>query len=98
MKPDDIKESDAMELLIISPDETVFNGKVKAISLNNDLGPFDVIPYHETFISIVQQQLVIYPVGGQKREIKVDKGIIRIHKNQVQIFLGLNTEMTLDRS
>lgn len=95
MDPDEIK-NDYLDLTIVSPEDTVFAGKVKVISLKNELGPFDIIPYHETFISLISEKLVIYPLDGPRKEIMVDKGVVRVFKNNVQIYLGLNTEKLLE--
>lgn len=91
MDPTEIKDSDAMEVTIVTPEQIVFHGKVKVLSLSNKLGPFDVMPYHETFISLIDEKLTIYPLDGAKQELEVDKGVLRVHKNMVDIFLGLDT-------
>lgn len=94
MDPKDIKDADALLVMVVSPETTVFSGKVKALTLTNELGSFDVIPYHETFISLLKERITLFLIDNSKKEIEVDSGVIRVYKNNVDIFLGLDTEST----
>lgn len=92
MDPKEIKDSDEMLVMIVNPEITVFSGKVRALTLTNELGSFDVIPYHETFISLVKEKITLYLADNTIKEMPVDNGIIRVYKNNVDIYLGLNTD------
>jgi len=67
-----------------------FKDKVKAVTSYNEKGPFDVLPEHENFISLINQHLVIHTMDGKENEIKVDNAVIKVYKNEVHIFLGLS--------
>lgn len=67
----------------------LFDGRVYAISSTNDIGPFDVLPLHANFVSVIQNFLIITLVDGSKKHIQVDKGLIRVRENKADIFLGI---------
>ena len=67
----------------------VFNDRVKAVSSYNDRGIFDVLPEHENFISLIKQNIIIHKNNNQKEEIKIDNGVMRVYKNNVNIYIGI---------
>jgi len=76
---------------ISSPDTTYFLGEAKAISMLNDNGPFDVLPGHENFISIIKKNITIYDLSKQKKEIPIVSAVIKVFQNKVDIFIGVET-------
>lgn len=74
-----------------SPEKIFFEGEVKAISSFNESGRFDVLPQHANFISIIREFLIIYDKAGAKQEIKIDRGVLKVTANKVQVFLGIET-------
>ena len=66
-----------------------FNDNVRAITSFNEKGIFDVLPQHENFISVVKDKIIIHTKDGQDKEMKIDNGVLKVHENEVHIFLGL---------
>ena len=66
-----------------------FNDNVRAITSFNEKGIFDVLPQHENFISVVKDKVIIHTKDGQDKEMKIDNGVLKVHENEVHIFLGL---------
>ncbi len=71
------------------PEKLLYEGDVSALSSVNERGPFDVLPMHENFISIIGQKLVLTLKNGEIKEFPVDKGVMRTYKNNVDVFLGI---------
>lgn len=69
--------------------ESLFEGEVKAVSSFNEIGPFDILPQHANFISLIQKALVIHQIGGTRNEIKFDVAILRIVENKAEVYLGI---------
>lgn len=88
---EDLLKRDKLYVTIKSPDKTVFSGEAVAVSSVNDVGPFDVLPRHENFISILAKKVVIFQEKNNKQELTIEKGIIKARQNRVQIFLGIET-------
>lgn len=76
--------------------ETVlFEGEVDRISSYNEVGRFDVFPMHANFISIIQQELVLFKGHEKVKEIKIQQAILKIKQDNAKIFLGIES-LTLD--
>lgn len=79
----------------------VFSGLVRAISSFNEKGPFDVLPYHTNFISIIRDEVVLYKTDGQEEKIPVDIGVLLVRDNNVEAYLGVtfsNTRLSIAKS
>ena len=78
-------------VMVRSRDKTFFNNRVKAISSFNEKGPFDILPQHANFISIIKDSVILHKETGEKEEIKIDGGVVRVFENHVNIFIGVFT-------
>ncbi len=84
-------DSDKISLIIKTREKVVFEGNVKAISSFNQVGPFDVLPAHANFISLIEKSIILHNPDGTKREIKIDIALMRVVENKVEIYLGIKT-------
>ena len=82
---------DKISLIIKTREKVIFEGNVKAISSFNQVGPFDVLPAHANFISLIEKALILHNTDGTKREIKLDIALMRVVENKVEIFLGIKS-------
>ena len=64
-----------------------FQGDVFALSSYNEKGLFDILPYHENFISLVKEKIVLHDKGEQK-EMKINTGLLKANGNKVNVYLG----------
>lgn len=81
-----------LNLFIISPEATLFEGEVEAITSINNKGTFDVLPLHENFITIIKDKVVIHhKIGGEKKDLTLNSGIIKVSQNRVNVFVGIET-------
>ena len=67
----------------------LFSGTVKAVSSYNDKGPFDILAEHENFISLIKQKIVIHKNDNKTEEFKIDNGVLRVYKNEVNVYIGI---------
>ncbi len=63
---------------VMSPQETFFEGQAQSVSSVNSSGPFDVIPEHANFITIIENQDIIV--------IKPDHQALKFHFTQAIIY------------
>jgi F0F1-type ATP synthase epsilon subunit len=80
---------DAFFLLVRSRDKIIYQGEASSVSSVNERGKFDILPQHSNFISLVKDYLIIRGKDGKSTEIKIDNGIIRVHKDKVDIYIGI---------
>ncbi|RJR15957.1 hypothetical protein C4579_01145 [Candidatus Microgenomates bacterium] len=78
-----------LNLTVMSKTGMLFNGEVHSITALNKSGAFDVLPDHENFISIITEDMQIVGVDGRKQLIPVRLGLMKVTRNQVQVFLDL---------
>ena len=59
------------KLLLVIRDRTtlLFQGEVMAVSSFNDKGPFDILPQHANFISIIKKHVVLHLAKKQEKRI-----------------------------
>ncbi len=80
---------DKVNLLVKDREKVVFDGDVKSISSVNKKGPFDVLPIHGNFISIIKQKLTIHKLDGTDQEFYLDNGVMKVKENRVEVYLGV---------
>lgn len=80
-----------LSVTIINAEKTIYEGSARAVSSTNEQGPFDVLPMHTNFISIIKDFLIIHQTTGEKKEMKIEGGVLRAFENRIQVFLGIET-------
>ena len=74
---------------VYSPFKTYFNDEAYSISALNNTGPFDILPQHHNFMTLLNPcELVIDRAGGAIR-IRITRGIMRVKKDEVIVFLDV---------
>ena len=77
-----------IHLTIKNRETTLFEGDTTGVSSINDVGPFDILPMHENFISLIRDKIVIRN-KQEAKELKIESGLLKVNNNRVDIFLGL---------
>lgn len=65
-----------------------FNGRVKAISCQNNLGDFDILPGHINFITLIFKKITIHSWNKEKIIHEFSRGVLEVSENKVNVFLG----------
>lgn len=77
-----------IHLTIKNRENTLFEADTSGVSSINDVGPFDILPMHENFISLIKDKIIIHNKREQK-EMKIEGGLLKVNNNKVDIYLGL---------
>jgi hypothetical protein len=86
------KASDAltMKVKVYSPFRNYYDSTAFSISAENATGPFDILPRHHNFISLLSAcDLVIRPAVGSDQKIVISGGIMHVKADQVIVFLDV---------
>jgi hypothetical protein len=83
-------QRDILQVEIRDPDKILFSGQANIVSSKNSIGPFDILPQHENFISL-SDKITIYLDKHQKQEIQNTSAIVKAKLNKVNIFLGISS-------
>ena len=79
-----------MSVRVSSPFRTYFDGMVFSISGENDTGPFDILPKHHNFISLLKAStLTIRTENGEVQKIDISGGLMHVKADKVVVFLDI---------
>lgn len=79
-----------IDICIKTAESTLFQGQALSLSSVNDTGPFDILGFHENFISLIQKRIVITKENGETVVFPIpSKGILHIESNKATVFLGV---------
>lgn len=81
-----VKEIPHFKVKIFSPYQTYYEGEATSLSAVNRTGPFDILPGHINFFSLLTGGQVILNTGFQLLEFQVARGILRVSGDQVTLF------------
>ncbi len=78
---------DILRVKVWSPFRIYFDGEATSISGVNATGPFDVLPRHRNFITLLQaSDLALGSRDGPLR-IRISGGVMQVHNDTVTVFL-----------
>jgi F0F1-type ATP synthase epsilon subunit len=77
-------------LKVYSPFRVYFEGYVLSISAKNDTGPFDILPSHHNFLTLLSPcDLIIRQQDLEDIKIKITRGIMQVKPDYVVVFLDV---------
>jgi len=66
-----------------------YKGEAKAVSSENKLGRFDILPGHANFITLIFNNIIIHTPDKNKITYQFKRGVLETSEDKVRIFLGL---------
>jgi F0F1-type ATP synthase epsilon subunit len=78
-----------LTLVVKNRQNVVFQSPAYALSSENEIGSFDVLPEHANFISLIRKHIVIHRLGAPDFEIPISAGIMKVWKDQVNVYLDI---------
>jgi len=78
-----------LHVVIREREGVLFEGDAWAISSVNDVGPFDILAYHSNFVSPLNEKVVVHIDRSTHKEFEVNKGVMRVEENRVEVFVGI---------
>lgn len=80
----------SMRVKVHSPFRDYYDSQAFSISAENATGPFDILPKHHNFISLLSPcELMIRTVDKGDERIKISGGIMHVKADQVIVFLDV---------
>jgi F0F1-type ATP synthase epsilon subunit len=78
-----------MHIKVYSPFKVYFDDEADSISAVNATGPFDILPKHHNFMTLISPcELVLRTFRGEQR-IRVSGGLMHVKADQVIVFLDI---------
>lgn len=78
-----------LDVIVRNPEGKLFEGHAVALSSFDSKGPFDILPYHANLVSIIREKVIIYETRDKKKEITLERGILKAFENHITILLGI---------
>ena len=76
---------DAISLHIVSPEGTLVETTVSAVTLPGTLGPFEVLKNHAALISSLEKGDIVYVSEGAEQRLPIASGFVEVRDNQVDV-------------
>ncbi len=75
-----------LKVKIFSPYQTYYEGDAASLTAANRTGPFDILPGHINFFSLLTGGQVVLNTGFQRLEFQITRGILRVNRDEVTLF------------
>jgi len=70
--------------------EVLWEGDAQSVSSENSEGPFDILPMHANFITIVEKKPIVLDKNTvSEQSFKFDKAVLFVRNNTVRVFADL---------
>ena len=78
-----------MYVKVYAPYRVYFDGEAQTVSAANETGPFDILPEHHNFMTLLTPgDMVIQTAHGQE-VIPITRGIMHVKADRVIVFLDV---------
>ena len=79
---------DTILVVIMSPEAIVFKDEALSLSSTNSEGPFDVLPDHARFMTLIEKSpMIVYLKNGSQKEIPLEHAVLFFQDNKVTIYI-----------
>jgi len=83
-------QSNQINVKIYAPFKSYFDAPALSVSAVNATGPFDILPGHKNFISLLKPCKIRVRRSGQEDfNLPIDRGLIHVKANKVTVFLDV---------
>lgn len=78
-----------MYIKVYAPFKTYYDDIGTSISAVNETGPFDILPQHHNFMTLLNAGDVIVRTDADEKKIPIQRGIIHVKADRVIVFLDV---------
>lgn len=78
-----------LKVKLYSPYKVYFDDVADSVSAVNRTGPFDILPGHHNFLTLLEKCEVVVRQKGQELKFKIARGVMHVKKNSATIFLDV---------
>jgi len=86
---DKLRKNPDLFITVKSRKDTLFTGNAYSITSLNELGFFDILPFHTNFVTLIKDFVVIDKGLPTEKNIKMDKGILTVISNTIKVYVGV---------
>lgn len=80
----------SLSVIARAPFEVYFEGPAKVVSGSNKVGPFDILPGHADFFSmLLPGDIIVEPLEGEPVTFSISNGIITVRDDEALLFVNM---------
>lgn len=84
------EEGRTMHAKVYAPFKVYYDGQALSISANNLVGPFDILPKHRNFITLLEPgSLTVRIPNKADLRLPINKGVMHVKADEVRVFLDV---------
>ena len=76
---------DVIQLHIVSPEGTLVEQAVSAVTLPGTVSPFEVLKDHGAIISSLTKGDIVYVSEGKENRLSISEGFVEVRDNKVSV-------------
>ena len=76
---------DVIQLHIVSPEGTLVEQAVSAVTLPGTVSPFEVLKDHGAIISSLTKGDIVYVSDGKENRLSISEGFVEVRDNKVNV-------------
>lgn len=88
-KTDKNESSQSLHVKVASPFRIYFDEPALSISGVNKTGPFDVLPGHHNFITLLDACVLNIRTTNDERKIRINGGVMHVKADMANVFLDV---------
>jgi len=85
----DKKALPEMHIKVYSPFKTYFDDQGYSISAENETGPFDILPHHHNFMTLLKPCEIVVRTASKMSKIRISGGLMHVKADRVIVFLDI---------
>lgn len=86
----ELSDSHLLDVKILSPESVLYEGQARFLTCINKAGPFDILPYHSNFISLIYQSITVFPVSKEPQVIPIGYALLKCLSDSITILTNVD--------
>lgn len=78
-----------MHVKVYAPFKVYFDGRANSISAVNETGPFDILPKHHNFMTLLSSGAIVVRTNNGEEKIDITRGIMHVKADEIIVFLDV---------
>lgn len=78
-----------MHVKIYAPFKVYFDGEAHSVSAVNATGPFDILPKHHNFMTLISPCEIVVRTDRGEEKVAINRGIMHVKADDVVVFLDV---------
>lgn len=84
-----VQDGKNMHVKVYAPFKVYYDGMAESISAVNDTGPFDILPKHHNFMTLLNPCDVVVRIGEREEKVSIQRGVMHVRADRVIVFLDV---------